>query len=342
MNVKYPSTVAVLGSGIQGISTALALYQAGWNVELIDRTQAPMMRTSLTGEGKLHLGYVYGNDPTLETASLMVEGALQFSSLLDGWVHRRVDWGALRSEPFTYAILSDTLVSSDKLGEHYHQVDDLIEASFNQGVIYAGLSTFSRTRKLVSTQAAGFTGDVIAAYLTSEVSVDPLLLRDHLIASLEAFKIPFRPNHTVKHVSRVSAGGFSVELEKPDGSSTSIQVDAVVNCLWNDRLHIDASMGIPSSRPCMYRMKYALHGTIQSRPEVPLTTTFALGPFGDVVCRNNGRVYLSWYPDCLGGIITGSRTPDSWESELTSSEITARRQEIVTKTLNALGERLEF
>lgn len=342
MNVKYPSTVAVLGSGIQGISTALALYHAGWNVELIDRTQSPMMRTSLTGEGKLHLGYVYGNDRSLETASLMVEGALQFSGLLDGWVHRPVDWGALRSEPFTYAILSDTLVSSDRLGEHYHQVDDLIEASFNQGVTYAGLSTFSRTKKLVSTQAAGFTGDVIAAYLTSEVSVDPLLLRDHLIASLEAFQIPFRPNSTVKHVRRVSAGGFSVELEKPDGSFISIQTDAVVNCLWDGRIQIDATMGIVSPRPCIYRMKYAVHGTIRTRPDVPLTTTFALGPYGDVVCRNNGRVYLSWYPDCLGGIIIGNQTPESWELELQTSEITAHRQEIVTRTLIALGDRLEF
>ena len=332
----------MLGSGIQGISTALALNNAGWDVELIDRSQAPMMRTSLTGEGKLHLGYVYGNDPSLETAALMVEGALQFGRLLDEWVHRPIDWNALRSEPFTYAILADTLVSDNNLAEHYHQVDNLIEAYFKDGASYAGLPTFLRTKKRVSTHAAGYTGDVIAAYSTSEVSVDPMLLRNHLIASLESFQIAFRPNTTVKQVSRSSADGFSVELAKSDGSSTSIQVDAVVNCLWDSRIQIDATIGIISPRPCIYRMKYAVHGTIRTRPALPLTTTFALGPYGDVVCRNNGRVYLSWYPDCLGGIVIGNRTPDSWESELRTSEITAHRKEIVTKTINALAERLAF
>jgi hypothetical protein len=143
-------------------------------------------------------------------------------------------------------------------------------------------------------------------------------------------------------VSRSSEGGFVVDLVKPDGSSTSIQVDAVVNCLWDGRIQIDATMGIVSPRPCIYRMKYAVHGTIRTRPDVPLTTTFALGPYGDVVCRNNGRVYLSWYPDCLGGIVIGNQTPESWELELQTSEITAHRMGIVTKTIKALGERLEF
>ena len=56
-------TALVLGAGIQGTCAALALTTTGWNVTVLDRSAEPMMGTSRRGECKLHLGYVYGNDP---------------------------------------------------------------------------------------------------------------------------------------------------------------------------------------------------------------------------------------------------------------------------------------
>jgi len=84
---------------------------------------------AVLGEGKIHLGYVYGNEPGRATADLMVEGALSFASLIDRWMPRPVDWKAIRSDPFMYAILGDTMVSPDKLAEHYQWVDVAIDAT---------------------------------------------------------------------------------------------------------------------------------------------------------------------------------------------------------------------
>ena len=55
-------TAVVLGAGIQGICSALALAHQGYHVELIDQANQGMSRTSLVGEGKSHLGFVYAKD----------------------------------------------------------------------------------------------------------------------------------------------------------------------------------------------------------------------------------------------------------------------------------------
>jgi hypothetical protein len=333
--------IAILGAGIQGVSVALALNHAGFQVELYDRSSSPMNRTSLKGEGKLHLGYVYGNDPSLATAKIMVEGAMNFGTLLDSWLPSPIDWKTICSEPFTYAVLGDSMVSTDSLFEHYSKVDDIIESHIKKGAVYAGNKTFKRASKISSPRLHGLSNEVTDAFSTSEVAIDPSLLAEKLVSALKTLKIPFFGNRTITGVERKDQR-FSVSMNHAVGTTESIEADAVVNCLWDGRLEIDSTLGINTSRACMYRMKYAIHGTMKNRPQKPITTTFTLGPYGDVVYRNTGRVYLSWYPDCLAGLSTGKKPPEEWSSELNSSAVTPNREEIIHKTIRALSEKLEF
>ena len=55
--------VAVLGGGLQGCATALALAERRLNVALIDRNETLLSRTAVANEGKIHLGYMYAADP---------------------------------------------------------------------------------------------------------------------------------------------------------------------------------------------------------------------------------------------------------------------------------------
>lgn len=340
MSPHLRPTAAVLGAGIQGVAVALALDRAGWRVELIDRAPAPLLRTSLAGEGKLHLGYVYGNEPDRSTAALMVEGALSFAELLDRSLPRPVDWKAMSSEPFRYAILADTMVAPEQLAEHYRWVDDAVAERFDSGGTYAGAQSFSRSQPLVSPHSEGFRGDVIAAFQTSEVSVDPALLRSCLIAGLQSRDITFLPDFVVASVGRTPYG-FEVTGVATNGTVITRHADAVVNCLWDGRLAVDATMGIPSPGSCFYRLKYAVNATLDSQPTQPLTTTFALGPFGDVVCRTDGRVYLSWYPACLAGISTEVQPPASWRPKLDGPDSTESGRDIAAATVAALAERID-
>ena len=57
--------VAILGAGIMGASLAILLARRGCAVTVFDREEAPVACASRWNEGKIHLGYLYGADPTL-------------------------------------------------------------------------------------------------------------------------------------------------------------------------------------------------------------------------------------------------------------------------------------
>ena len=48
--------VGVLGGGLQGCCTALALAERGINVTILDRNNSLMSRAAVANEGKIHLG----------------------------------------------------------------------------------------------------------------------------------------------------------------------------------------------------------------------------------------------------------------------------------------------
>ena len=72
----------------------------------------------------------------------------------------------------------------------------------------------------------------------------------------------------------------------------------MVNCLWDERLRIDATIGVESPiTQWTYRVKHQ----VVVRPKLSddlAAVTMVQGPFGDVVPRRDGRVCLSWYPTC--------------------------------------------
>ena len=74
--------VAILGAGIMGCSVAIQLARRGFDVTVFDREPAPMAAASRWNEGKIHLGYIYGADPTLATAQHLLTGGLLFEDRL--------------------------------------------------------------------------------------------------------------------------------------------------------------------------------------------------------------------------------------------------------------------
>src|SRR5260370_12608277 len=71
--------VGVLGGGLQGCCVALSLAQHDIDVALFDRNDKLLSRAAVANEGKIHLGYMYANDPSHSTARMMMRGALVFA-----------------------------------------------------------------------------------------------------------------------------------------------------------------------------------------------------------------------------------------------------------------------
>jgi glycine/D-amino acid oxidase-like deaminating enzyme len=103
-----PASVAVLGAGLTGVATALELAGRGARVTLIEQDERPLNRASLRNEGKIHLGLIYANDPSLRTARLQLRGSLQFRTLLSRWMGATAERLG-RSTPFVYLVAGDSL-----------------------------------------------------------------------------------------------------------------------------------------------------------------------------------------------------------------------------------------
>ena len=67
--------VLILGAGITGSLAAIHLADAGWDVALLDRSGQAMTGASRWNEGKIHLGYCYLGDASMDSARLMLDGA---------------------------------------------------------------------------------------------------------------------------------------------------------------------------------------------------------------------------------------------------------------------------
>jgi len=121
-----------------------------------------------------------------------------------------------------------------------------------------------------------------------------ILVRNTILANSA---ITFRGNSEVESAC-LQRVGYEIELSK-EGLVSKLKFDGIINCLWEDRIPIDRSIGIVPPRPSMVRYKAAICGSVKniSFPSATLIT----GAYGDIVNHNDGSFYLSWYPVCKQG-----------------------------------------
>ena len=319
----------MLGAGIQGCSAAIALAASGWSVTVIDRGSQPFLGASRRGEGKIHLGYVYANEPTRATAALMVEGALAFAASLDSWLPSPVDWPSLLSTPFTYAVPESSMVSVERLAEHYAWVDDLIASRLRDDPTahYLGSRSVARADLLVPVPS-GYSPAVVAAFTTAERAVDPTRLGGLLTSAMAERGVRTLTQRVVEAVER-GPHGFCVHTT-PRGEHERLGADIVVNCLWDGRLAVDATLGISPQRPWVYRLKHGVVG--RTHTAIP-STTVVLGPYGDVVTWPDGRAYASWYPDGMTGWSSDLIVPAEWRAAMAADENEERSAAMTSATL---------
>ena len=130
--------VGVLGGGLQGCCTAIALAARRVRVTLFDKNDALLSRAAIANEGKIHLGYMYAGDPTLSTAKTMMAGALAFAPFLERYLARPAHAFSL-SLPATYIVHRDSQHSAEDVCAYLKTVHRLInEAADGRKQAYFG------------------------------------------------------------------------------------------------------------------------------------------------------------------------------------------------------------
>jgi glycine/D-amino acid oxidase-like deaminating enzyme len=286
--------VAILGAGIMGASLALNLARRGREVVLFDRADAPVTGASRWNEGKIHLGYLYGADPTLETARRVLAGGLAFGRLVSELIDADLS-GHVTIGDDLYLVHRRSVVDAETLAAHFDAVDALVRAQPDARGYLDDVSA-ARSTRLAPGRLAELADpdEIVAGFSVPERSVNTLWLADRLAAALEAeLRIELRTGVTVTACEAVGAADGAWRVRgTPDVDE---RFDKVVNALWEGRLEIDLTAGLRPDAPWSHRYRRALFARTCRELTVPCAVV-AVGPFGDVKNYDGRNFYLSWYP----------------------------------------------
>jgi len=324
------SRVAVLGAGIMGTTTALFLARRGVRVVVIDAAARPMDRASRWNEGKIHLGYLYAGDPSLDTARRVLSGGLAFKPLVESLISTSLDVVTTTHDD-TFLVHRDSVVDLDTTGRYFEAVTQLVTANPGRDGYLAPLNNPSLQR-LAKTELDTLADPsfVVGGFRVPERSVETTWVADRLAAALGAEPgIELRMGTHVTGVDRDDEGRFAV------GTSEGIDgpFDAVVNALWEGRLAIDATMGVPPPHNWSHRYRVAAFVHTDRNIDVP-SAVICTGPFGDVKNYDGRNFYLSWYP--AGLLVDSSALSPAAPDHLDA----ARREQLATTMLRELATRL--
>jgi hypothetical protein len=307
---------------------------------LVEQAPDCLGRASLRNEGKIHLGLLYANDPGARTPELMLQAALRFDGIVERLLGGPVDWESLRSSPFRYAVLAGSLRTATELTDAYAA----LQRRYDQITRDAPL-TYLGTRPQTLWQsvpdqsahrwlASGVSQGVVA---TAELALDlDRLCRLLRAAVRSADGVERRWRHRVDDVERARSG-YRLRGRTLDGEAWSTRAAVVVNCLWDDRMRLDAQLGFAPRRRWVHRLKYRLLGRLPAALADLSSFTFVLGPFGDIVTWPSGRVYLSWYPACVRGWCSELTAPGAWQDACNGQADPRTARDVVTDALRELA-----
>ncbi|MFN2387527.1 MAG: FAD-dependent oxidoreductase [Thermoanaerobaculia bacterium] len=313
--IQGRADILILGAGLQGAGVALELARRGVSVTLLDRDALPLNRASLRNEGKIHLGLIYANDPSLVTAFLQLEGALRFRRIVARWLGPDVSWLAL-SHPFHYLVARDSVVAPDRLADHYAAVEERCRRLLEQDadLDYLGERPRRLVRPLAESEiATHFDPERFSAgFATAELAIDPDVLAVSLRRALaDSPEVTFLPSRVVRAITE-GPDGFRVEGDGVEGT-WCLRARQVVNATWERRLALDRQLGLHPPRDLLHRLKFRVIARLPPELHEAPSVSMVLGRYGDVVIRSNGTAFLSWYPAGLRGWSNDIEPPADWD-----------------------------
>lgn len=285
--------VAVLGAGIMGSAVAIDLARRGFDVTLVDREASPMAATSRWNEGKIHLGYLYGADPTTSTAQHILPGSLRFADRARELIGGDLD-GHTTTDDDVYLLHRDSVVDPDAMRARFGAISELVRQHPDAARYLVDVSD-ARVTELTSEELDGVAGaDIVAGFRVPERSVDTRWFADRLAAAVAAERgVTLQLETTVVGAEPRDSDEGRWRVHADNGFDEDF--DVVVNALWSGRLPIDVTAGLTPTPPWSHRFRLCVFVRTRTEHELP-SAILAVGPFGDVKNYNGRDFYLSWYP----------------------------------------------
>ena len=286
--------VAILGAGIMGTSLALLLARRNVDVSLFDKENTPLACASRWNEGKIHLGYLYGADPSMQTARQVLPGGLAFGRLVSELLGSDVAPHTTANDDI-YLLHRRSVVDADTLASSFEKVSALVREHAGSGDYFADVSD-AQARPLSAGELRQLSDseEIVAGFVTPERSVNTRWVADGLCAALQNQPgIQLHTNVTIQHAGPADSveGKWRVRGD-PDLDE---RFDVVVNALWNGRLAIDRTAGVQPEAGWSHRYRLSVFARTRETVDIK-SVVVAVGPFGDIKNYNGRDFYLSWYP----------------------------------------------
>lgn len=285
-------TIAIIGAGIMGACTALYLARHGCRVVLFEEAHEPVSAASRWNEGKIHLGFLYAADPSLETARKLIPGGLLFQAQIEDLLSNSIE-PITTDHDDTYLVHRKSVVSVAATEAYCRAVSRLLSQHPDASRYFGGSALQPATRMSdEDLRAISMSPDILAGFRAPERSVDTRLLADQLTAALRSTAgIEVLTGTTVTGVAEISGGrGWSVET----GGARHGPFNHVVNAAWQGLPELDAIAGLSGDADYSHRFRASLF-VETAQPIAAASLVVATGPFGDIKAYPGGRFYLSWY-----------------------------------------------
>ena len=325
--------IAILGGGILGVCTALELARRGESVTLVDGAEDLFQGASRWNEGKIHLGYLYAADPSLNTAGRLIPGGLAFRGLVERYIGRSLD--GFMTDDDVFLVHRDSVVDAASFAEYANRVAYLVReaASSSDAPTYLADVSRSSVQRLSASELGRLTGSekVMAGFRVNERSISTQPVADLLVSALRAEPhVEVCTGAWIDGVSRRDDSRLEL-VTRRSGSPALGAFDVVINALWEGRPAVDASLGVRPVAPWTHRFRAAIFANAPgSALEGGVLCT---GPFGDIKRYADGRLYLSWY---RAGLLAEG---NDIEPPREASELAADRADLVrSRTLAGLAE----
>jgi glycine/D-amino acid oxidase-like deaminating enzyme len=333
--------VAVLGAGIMGGSTALHLARLGIPVTVFDHEDAPFRGASRWNEGKIHLGFLYGADPTLDTARAVLPGGLDFKDQVEALTGIALGPVTTPADDL-YLVHRDSVTAPEAVSRYYAAVAELVRS---HPEAHRYLTDASRRGVELLSPAELFDladpSVVVAGFRVPERSVNTNRVADAFVDALDGE--PLVELRLGRHVTGVAPAGedpdrwvvHTTDGRDGDGRDGDGPFGAVVNALWEGRPRIDRTVGHRPDVAEHHRYRVSLFVRTATALESP-SAVVAVGAFGDVKTYSGRDFYLSWYAT---GLLARAEAVDPPPVPALSD---SEKKRIATQVFAALGDVLPW
>ena len=309
-----------------GCSLALFLARNGAHVSLFEEAAEPFTGASRWNEGKIHLGYLYAGDPSLDTARKLIHGGLLFRDLVQELLQQDIS-PAVSPRDDIYLAHRSSIIDTDSMSGYFKAVSALIRSHRSANRYFSDLTTAGSVA-LTTTELRNLTRSeaIVAGFRVPERSILTNWVADRYVAAVKA-----EPSIELLSNVRVEAVAPSADKWRVSANpAIPDPFDVIVNCLWHGREAVDRASGFAvNAGQTSYRYRASAFLRCRQACKLP-SAVLAVGAFGDIKNYNGRDLYLSWYSE---GLID-----DGMDGPSAVSLAAHAKHRILAGTVNRLSE----